>query len=263
MFSKMIFRVGTVLPLLVGSTAMVGSGIILELVNPTAPAIAQTTFNTNLLIPLADQETYSVLVARAEANAEVKVQELFDKDLLRTEVRLTVLGQNGAAIAPVLKLRVSRQEWTSYPDPEIWSIYYPESQILLNLVPEPTPEPQPEAEEVVPIIEDTDPPAETFITPNGETLLNDESTTEPTDGNTIMETDEETNSPADNTTENDGTMMDAEGEMESSDSNSNTMTETEEEMKPSDSNGMTNNDEGMGSSRNNTNRRPIIYRTAE
>lgn len=217
MFSKMIFRVGTILPLLVGSSTMLGGGLVLELISPMAPAIAQTTFNTNLLIPLAEKETYTVLVARAEANAEVKVQELFDKDLLRTEVRLTVLGQNGSAIAPILKLRVSRQEWTSYPDPEIWSIYYPESQILLNLVPELTPEPEPEAdrEEVIPVIEEPQ-PTETFTTPTGETFLNNESPPEPADSETIMEeefmeTEAEMPTPEDTQMEN----METDAEMRS------------------------------------------------
>lgn len=251
MFSKMIFRVGTVLPLLVGSTAMIGSGIILELVAPTTPAIAQTTFTTKLLLQLADQETYSVLVARAEANAEVKVQELFDKDLLRTEVRLTVLGQNGVAIAPVLKLRVSRQEWTSYPDPEIWSVYYPESQILLNLLerlePEPEAETDTDTEEVIPILEETE-PTEELPTPTPPrstdegTQLNDESTTEPVDSDTMIETNEvEMESAEDDTTEN-----------------------TDEEMNPSDDDTMMETDEEeMESSGNNTTRRRLRFTPAE
>ncbi|NJN71704.1 MAG: hypothetical protein HC799_02245 [Limnothrix sp. RL_2_0] len=238
MFLKKIFRAGTVLPLFVGSVTMMGSGIILELVVPMTPAIAQTTFNTNLLIPLADQETYSVLVARAEANAEVKVQELFDQDLLRTEVRLTVLGQNGAAIAPVLKLRVSRQEWTSYPDPEIWSIYYPESKILLNLVEPPTPEPKAETEtdteEVVPILE------ETFITPTGETLINNPSTPESTDGNIIIDTPEAAEILEDNTTEN-----------------------TDEDVEPAESEPTTDTDEETETSNGGTTIRRLRFQPAE
>ncbi|MGB2924960.1 MAG: hypothetical protein WBB82_06650 [Limnothrix sp.] len=144
MFSKLIFRLGTVLPLLLTS-ATVGSGMVVwEMLFKTAPAIAQTTLTTTMLIEPSEEESYDVFIARAEANAEVKVQELFDKDLLRTEVRLTVLGQKSAAIAPVLKLRVSRREWTSYPDPEIWSLYYPEAKFLLNFYEEPAPEAEPE-----------------------------------------------------------------------------------------------------------------------
>jgi len=255
MFSKMIIRVGTLLPLLVGSTAIVGGNILWTMVARPAPAIAQTTFNTNLLLQVADQETYSVLVSRAEVNAEVKVQELFDQDLLRTEVRLTVLGQNGAAIAPVLKLRVSRQEWTSYPDPEIWSVYYPESQILLNFLEEATPEPEPE--EVVPIIEETQ-PTETFITPAGETPLNNESTPEPADSETMVE-EAETEAGAEMTTpESTSEPADSETLMEEE------VIETNEEMPTPEDNTMENmkTDEEVRDPRSNT-IRPQILRPAE
>lgn len=108
-------------------------------------AIAQTRINAEVLLEPTAEEPYNVFIARAEANAAVKVQALFDQDLLRTEVRVTVLGQRSAAIAPVLRLQVSRQEWTSYPDPEIWSQYFPESSRLLSFSPPlmPTVKPKP------------------------------------------------------------------------------------------------------------------------
>lgn len=127
MFPKFMFQSGCWLRLLVLGIGLVGvSNLSLR------PAIAQTTLNTNLTLDVSARESFVVFINRAEANAAVKVQELFDQDLLRTEVRLTVLGQRGLVIAPVLKLRVTRREWTAYPDPEIWSVYYPESHLLLN-----------------------------------------------------------------------------------------------------------------------------------
>ncbi len=110
------------------ATAMQWTGLM---VLPTPQAIAQTTAKSEILLEPSEDESYKVFIARAEANAAVRAQSLFDQDLLRTEVRVTVLGQRSAAIAPVLQLRVSRQEWTAYPDPEIWSVYYPESKSLL------------------------------------------------------------------------------------------------------------------------------------
>lgn len=123
-------RFGLLLPLVWGGLT-VGFWSCLELGFPQG-AIAQTTVNENLLLEPSERESFAVFIARSEANAAVRVQSLFDEDLLRTEVRLTVLGRKGRAIASVLKLRVTRQEWTKYPDPEIWSIYYPEAKSLLN-----------------------------------------------------------------------------------------------------------------------------------
>lgn len=117
---------------------------------PNVPAIAQTTVNTNLILETSADESFAVFISRAEINAAVRVQQLFDQDLLRTEVRLTVLGQRGGAIAQVLKLRVSRREWTTYPDPEIWSVYYPESSVLLGFTDGFTPTPKPVPMELPP-----------------------------------------------------------------------------------------------------------------
>ncbi len=128
MVSKMMcLRAGLFLPLLLGGTVFGGLWLGLA----PRPAIAQTTVNVDLLLEPSEKESFAVFIARSEANAAVRVQSLFDQDLLRTEVRLTVLGQRGVAIAPVMKLRVTRQEWTNYPDPEIWSVYYPETRSLL------------------------------------------------------------------------------------------------------------------------------------
>ena len=123
--------------------------IVLPVVLPPV-AVAQTRMNAEILLEPSADESYKVFIARAEANAAVKVQSLFDQDLLRTEVRVTVLGQRSAAIAPVLRLQVSRREWTAYPDPEIWSKYFPESRNLLLFnapaTSEPTPETLPEVD---------------------------------------------------------------------------------------------------------------------
>ena len=150
MVVKLTNRMSSVLPLLLAATALQWSG--LNVVEPL-PAIAQTTVNADVHLEASEDESYRVFIARAEANAAVKVQSLFDQDLLRTEVRVTVLGQRSAVIAPVLKLRVSRQEWTSYPDPEIWSIYYPEAKAFLfteELAP-PAPAESPEMMEEEPL----------------------------------------------------------------------------------------------------------------
>lgn len=132
MFLQMMLRPQFWFQLFLAGSAL-GGCLWFELVYAPTPAIAQTTLNENLTLAIGGEESLGTFLRRAEVNAAVKVQQFFDRDLLRTEVGLTVMGQNGLAIAPVLKLRVTRNEWTAYPDPEIWSIYYPESATLLNL----------------------------------------------------------------------------------------------------------------------------------
>ncbi|OKH19051.1 C-type lectin domain-containing protein [[Limnothrix rosea] IAM M-220] len=128
MVVKLSGRTRSFFSLLLAATAVQWTGLM---VVSTPEAIAQTTIKSEILLEPSEEESYKVFIARAEANAAVRVQSLFDQDLLRTEAQVTVLGQRSAAIAPVLKLRVSRREWTTYPDPEIWSVYYPESKSLL------------------------------------------------------------------------------------------------------------------------------------
>lgn len=132
MFLQMMFRPQFWFKLFLAGSALGGCLLFEQVYRPTG-AIAQTTLNENLTLPIGGQESFIGFIRRSEANAAVRVQQFFDRDLLRTEVGLTVMGQNGVAIAPVMRLRVSRNEWTAYPDPEIWSIYYPESAYLLNL----------------------------------------------------------------------------------------------------------------------------------
>ncbi|AFY37532.1 hypothetical protein Lepto7376_1175 [[Leptolyngbya] sp. PCC 7376] len=156
MLVKLTDRVSSFFPLLLAATAVSWTGLMV--VEPQ-PAIAQTTVNSEILLEASEEESYKVFIARAEANAAVKVQSLFDQDLLRTEVRMTVLGQRSAVITPVLKLRVSRQEWTAYPDPEIWSIYYPEGKAFLFMEPATPDEPPADVDVEPPTIDPIEPSA--------------------------------------------------------------------------------------------------------
>lgn len=78
-------------------------------------------------------ESFQGFLRRAEAVARAAAQRSFDRDILVTDVAVTVLGQNEGAIVPLLLLRVSRQAWRSRPDPQNWISYFPNTQSLLGI----------------------------------------------------------------------------------------------------------------------------------
>ncbi|MGB7440631.1 MAG: hypothetical protein WA919_06155 [Coleofasciculaceae cyanobacterium] len=99
-----------------------------------APQVAQAyTARLEVSLSLQAEEGYESLLRRAEAVARAAAQRSFDRDVLVTEVEVTILGQNRGAIAPILLLGVSRQAWRNRPDPQIWATYFPTSESLLEI----------------------------------------------------------------------------------------------------------------------------------
>jgi hypothetical protein len=86
-------------------------------------------------------ETYENFLRRAEAVARAAAQRSFDGDILVTEVAVTIDCEHNGAIAPVLLLSVSRQNWKNRPDAQYWATYFSTSKLLLNFE-APTPQPQ-------------------------------------------------------------------------------------------------------------------------
>lgn len=65
--------------------------------------------------------------------ARMAAQQSFSSDILITEVIVTVLGQNGLSVVPILTMTVSRHDWQNRPDPRYWSTYFNASKALLEL----------------------------------------------------------------------------------------------------------------------------------
>jgi hypothetical protein len=98
-----------------------------------APQSAQAyTSAVNVSLSRQPGESYQSFVRRAEAVARAAAQRSFDRDILVTEVAVTITGQNDGAIAPILSLEVTRQSWRSRPDPQRWATYFPNTQSLLR-----------------------------------------------------------------------------------------------------------------------------------
>jgi hypothetical protein len=118
-----------IFPLLI----LLGSGVpAWVLTEAIAPQVVQAyTARVDLAIDGLPEENYETILRRAEASARAAAQRSFDQDILITDVSIVVSVQNYGAIAPVLDLRVSRQQWRNRPDPQIWATYFKTARSLL------------------------------------------------------------------------------------------------------------------------------------
>ncbi len=89
------------------------------------------TARVDLAIDRLPEENYETLMQRAEAAARAAAQRSFDQDILVTDVSIYISVQNHGAIAPVLELAVSRQQWRNRPDPRRWAKYFKTARSLL------------------------------------------------------------------------------------------------------------------------------------
>lgn len=101
-----------------------------------APQSAQA-YTARLSVSVARQprESYRSFVRRAETIARAAAQRSFDRDILVSDIAVTIIGQNNGSIAPVLALNVTRQNWRRRPDAQRWATYFPDTQTLLGFSP--------------------------------------------------------------------------------------------------------------------------------
>jgi hypothetical protein len=112
------------------------TGINCLLSEAIAPQSAYA-YTARLNVSLARQpsESYRSFVRRAEAVARAAAQRSFDRDILVSDVAVTIVGQNNGSIAPVLSLNVTRPNWRRRPDAQRWATYFPDTQKLLGFSP--------------------------------------------------------------------------------------------------------------------------------
>src|ERR671932_2802818 len=116
---------------LMAALGLVGvSWLTVSLVAP--PSAQAYTARLNVALTREAGESFQSFLRRAEAVARAAAQRSFDRDILVTDVAVTVIGQNNGAIVPLLSLEVSRPSWRSSPDPQRWITYFPNSDTLLG-----------------------------------------------------------------------------------------------------------------------------------
>ncbi|GAB4380196.1 MAG: hypothetical protein Kow00121_35910 [Elainellaceae cyanobacterium] len=98
------------------------------------PQVVQAyTSEGDVTLQWREGETYAGLVRRAEIAARATAQQYFDRDILITDVDVTVLVEGSRSVIPVLVLKVSRDDWRQRPDPRYWATYFSGSRELLEL----------------------------------------------------------------------------------------------------------------------------------
>jgi len=97
------------------------------------PTIAQAyTARVDLSLDRQSNESYESLVRRAETAATTAAQSSFNQDTGVADVSVTIVAQNQGAIAPILSLQVSRNQWYSSPEPQRWAKYFNNAKVLLQ-----------------------------------------------------------------------------------------------------------------------------------
>lgn len=108
------------------SLGIVEAGIVCQVAQAYTDAV-------NVTLDRGLNESFQSLASRAETTARATAQQSFDRDILVTAVKVTVLAANGEVVVPLLVMEVSRENWRSRPDPQYWSTYYNSARELLEL----------------------------------------------------------------------------------------------------------------------------------
>lgn len=97
-----------------------------------APQVVRAyTARVDVAIDRLQDESYETTLRRAEAVARAAAQRSFDQDILVTDVSVIISVQSYGAIAPLLALDVSRQQWRTRPDTQRWAKYFKTARSLL------------------------------------------------------------------------------------------------------------------------------------
>ncbi|MBW4645248.1 MAG: hypothetical protein KME23_20015 [Goleter apudmare HA4340-LM2] len=118
-----------IVPLLVLLASTVPVWVLTETIAPQV--VRAYTARVDLAIDRLPDEGYETILRRAEAVARAAAQRSFDQDILVTDVSIIISVQSYGAIAPVLALDVSRQQWRTRPDTQRWAKYFKTARSLL------------------------------------------------------------------------------------------------------------------------------------
>jgi hypothetical protein len=104
------------------------------------PEVALTRpVDVNVSIRRQGNETYGQFLERANSLAKNTIEQRFKTDRELDALNVVVVGENNGAIAPLLAVRVNRDNWQANPNVQKWSNEFPFSQSLLGLESPPPP----------------------------------------------------------------------------------------------------------------------------
>ena len=104
------------------------------------PEVALTRpLDVNVSIRRQGNETYGQFLERANSLAKNTIEQRFKTDRELDALNVVVIGENNGAIAPLLAVKVNRDNWQANPNVQKWSNEFPFSQSLLGLESPPPP----------------------------------------------------------------------------------------------------------------------------
>ncbi|MGB3512559.1 MAG: hypothetical protein WBA93_25650 [Microcoleaceae cyanobacterium] len=105
--------------------------ILLSLITTKSIVLAETKI-TSLSIDSNDNNSYKILVERAERLVKNTINQEFENNPEITEITVTILGEKESQIVPVLRIKVSRSEWQKNPDIDEFTRYFADAKYLLK-----------------------------------------------------------------------------------------------------------------------------------
>ncbi|NCR40663.1 MAG: hypothetical protein GPJ21_12785 [Microcystis aeruginosa W13-11] len=91
---------------------------------------AQST--VNLPITVKRGESYEGLLTRASQLAEKTIISRFNQQQGLNKIDLLITAEKSGAIAPLLSVKVSRQDWFDHPNIQRWTNVFPFGKVLLG-----------------------------------------------------------------------------------------------------------------------------------
>ena len=104
---------------------------IISLTSSTSMALAETK-DTYLTLDSDDSQSFAGLVQQAEDLAALSIAQEFQNNPGLTEVTIIVTADRSRRMVPVLRSRVSRNQWQKDSRIEQWTRYFADAKYLLG-----------------------------------------------------------------------------------------------------------------------------------
>ena len=110
-------------------------GVLACPVNAQTEAIEDGVRAIQFTISTQPQQTFGDLVQQARTLAQSLVEQGFAESADATEVAVQILGERDGQEVPLLMVRVSRSDWQTQPNIDVWARYFAmPARVLLGFV---------------------------------------------------------------------------------------------------------------------------------
>ncbi len=99
----------------------------------SAPAWAEPK-QISILLSSQGNQDFETLMQQAESVAGNFIQQVFTESPEITEVSVTIVGEHNGQQVPLLSSNVSRSNWQTKPNVQVWSRYFSTAESLLGFV---------------------------------------------------------------------------------------------------------------------------------